>query len=84
MSIDLKPETERLVQEEIRNGHFRNIDELILEGVRAFREKISMRPSRSDEQDVAAEAVTHLRRLRKGVTLAGLKIKDLAHEGHRF
>ena len=84
MSIELKPETERLVQEEIRNGHFQSIDELIVEGVRALREKTSVRHSLHDEHAAAAEAVTRLRKLRKGVTLKGLKIKDLAHEGHRF
>ncbi len=82
MSIELKPETERLVQEEIRSGHFQNIDELIVEGVRAFREKTSNQVLFSNE--CAAEAVSRLRELRKGVTLGGLKIKDLAHEGHRF
>lgn len=84
MLIELKPETERLVEEEISSGHFHSIDELIIEGVRAFREKISVRPSSQDEPTIAAEAVTRLRKLRKGVTLGGLKIKDLAHEGHRF
>jgi Arc/MetJ-type ribon-helix-helix transcriptional regulator len=84
MSIELKPETERLVQEEIRSGNFQSIDELIVEGVRALREKTSVQRSFNDERRVAAEAVTRLRKLRKGVTLGGLKIKDLAHEGHRF
>ncbi|HEV2988213.1 MAG TPA: hypothetical protein VG759_07220 [Candidatus Angelobacter sp.] len=84
MMIELKPETERLVQEEIRNGHFQSIDELIAEGVRAFREKISGNPSLHGQHHVAAEAVARLRELRKGVSLGGLKIKDLAHEGHRF
>lgn len=35
----LKPETERLVQEEIRSGHFHSVDDLIVEGVQAWREK---------------------------------------------
>ena len=39
MSIDIKPETERLVHEEIQRGHFRSVDELIVEGVNAWREK---------------------------------------------
>jgi len=39
MSIELKPETERLVQEEMRNGNFHSVDELIVEGVQAWREK---------------------------------------------
>jgi hypothetical protein len=31
-----------------------------------------------------AEAVAHIRESRKGITLGGLRIKDLIHEGHRF
>ena len=39
MTINLKPETERLVKEEISRGHFHSLDELITEGVHAWREK---------------------------------------------
>lgn len=83
MSIELKPETEQLVQEEIRSGHFQSIDELIVQGVRALREK-TLTQSSVNGPSGAAASVAHLRALRKGVTLGGLKIKDLAHEGHRF
>jgi Arc/MetJ-type ribon-helix-helix transcriptional regulator len=37
--VELKPETERLVQEEIRRGHFHSVDEVIVQGVYALREK---------------------------------------------
>ena len=37
--MELKPETERLVQEEISRGHVHSIDDLILYGVNALREK---------------------------------------------
>ena len=30
------------------------------------------------------QAVDDIRELRKGVTLGGLKIKDLVHEGHKY
>jgi hypothetical protein len=30
------------------------------------------------------EAAAHIRELRKGVTLGGLKIKDLIHAGHKY
>ena len=33
--MELKAETERLVQEEIRRGHFRSVDEVIVQGVYA-------------------------------------------------
>ena len=39
MIVELKPETERLVQEEIQSGHFLSVDELIVQGVYALREK---------------------------------------------
>ena len=39
MHIDIAPETERLVREELGSGHFRSVDELIKAGVEALREK---------------------------------------------
>src|SRR5690242_8929363 len=45
MPVQLTPETERLVREEIESGHFRSVDELIVQGLRALREK-----SRSGEE----------------------------------
>ncbi len=39
MSIDIAPETERVVREELRRGHFQSVDELILSGVQAWRER---------------------------------------------
>jgi len=44
MQIDIAPETERLVREEIRSGHFQSADEVIRAGVEALREK-NVRPS---------------------------------------
>ena len=37
--MELKPETERLVQEEIRRGPFHSVDEVIMQGIYALREK---------------------------------------------
>jgi len=45
MTVELKPETERLVQEEIERGHFHTVDELIVQGVYAWREKHQVGPS---------------------------------------
>ena len=39
MTVELKPETERLVQEELHRGSFHSLDELIVQGVQAWREK---------------------------------------------
>jgi Arc/MetJ-type ribon-helix-helix transcriptional regulator len=43
--LELKPETEQLVQEEIRRGHFHSVDELIVQGMHAWREKHQISPS---------------------------------------
>jgi Arc/MetJ-type ribon-helix-helix transcriptional regulator len=45
MRVELKPETERLVQEEIQLGHFHSVDEVIVQGVYALREKSKVAPA---------------------------------------
>ena len=37
--VELKPETELLVRQEMLSRRFQSVDELIVEGVRALREK---------------------------------------------
>jgi len=39
MNIDIVPETERVVREELRSGHFHSVDDLILSSVQAWRER---------------------------------------------
>ncbi|MDQ2945342.1 MAG: hypothetical protein M3Y27_05270 [Acidobacteriota bacterium] len=39
MTVELKPETERLLQEEIKSGLIHSVDELIVYAVHALREK---------------------------------------------
>ncbi|HXB74222.1 MAG TPA: hypothetical protein VNY05_38650 [Candidatus Acidoferrales bacterium] len=58
MTVELKPETERLVLEELRSGHVRTVDELIVHGVQALREKskgaqAAAVPSRKPRQNLA-------------------------------
>jgi hypothetical protein len=80
MTINIKPETERLVQEELQSGHFRSVDEMIVEGVCARREGKPL--SRDVSRKTRAEAVAHIRELRQGNRLpAGMTIKDLINEG---
>ena len=57
MMVELKPETERLVREELRSGHVQTVDELIVHGVQALREK----------SKVAQAAAVPPRKLRKNL-----------------
>lgn len=43
--IELKPETEQLVREEIQRGRFRSLDDLIVQSVNAWREKHHVPPA---------------------------------------
>jgi Arc/MetJ-type ribon-helix-helix transcriptional regulator len=43
MTVELKPETERLLEEELQRGSFHSVDELITQGVYALRERSGMR-----------------------------------------
>ena len=39
MNLTVTAETERLIEEEMRSGRFRSVDELIVSGIHAWREK---------------------------------------------
>ncbi len=64
MMNNLKPETERLVREELQIGRFDSVDEMIVEGVHARRE--GKTPMPQTRRRTPAEAVAHIRQLRRG------------------
>ena len=90
MNIEINPETETLVREEITSGHFRSVDDLIVTSVQAWREK---HLASSEAQDTSAADAARLkagdaiRELRKGVTLdrpKGVSLREYAHIGHKY
>jgi Arc/MetJ-type ribon-helix-helix transcriptional regulator len=85
MAIDVKPETERLVQDEIRSGHFQTVDELIVKGVEAWREKSQRERGAESSADARRRAADRIRELRKGVRLErnGMSLREYAHLGHQ-
>jgi Arc/MetJ-type ribon-helix-helix transcriptional regulator len=46
MNMDIAPETERIVREELSSGHFNSLDELILASLQAWRERNPTTPDR--------------------------------------
>ena len=85
MTIRVTQETERLVQEEIQSGHFTSVDDLIVQGVRAWREKSKREGSLEISPEARRRAVQRIRELRKGVRLErnGMTLREYAHLGHR-
>ena len=83
MTIDVKPETEQLVQQEIQSGHFRSADEIIVEGIQSWREKHKGKQMGAEERRKAVEQALVFAR-EKAISLRGISIKELIHEGHRL
>ncbi len=83
MTINVKPETERLVQEEIQSGHFRSVDEIIVEGVQAWREKHRSKQIGAEQRRKAVENALAFAKDR-AISLGGISIKELIHEGDRL
>ena len=86
MTITVKPETERLIQEELQSGHFHSVDEIIVEGVQARRDKEPPARSKSFRltggTKTPAEAGEDIRRISQGKRLPpGVTIRDLIDEG---
>jgi Arc/MetJ-type ribon-helix-helix transcriptional regulator len=83
MTINVRPETEQLVKEEIRNGHFRSVDDIIVEGVLARWDKHRSNQIGSEQRRKAVEDALAFAR-DKAIPLGGISIKELIHEGHRL
>jgi Arc/MetJ-type ribon-helix-helix transcriptional regulator len=53
MTINLKPEQERIIQEEIENGHFRNPEEVLDHALAALKDKAHNRKGAARRKNLA-------------------------------
>lgn len=79
MPIQLKPETEHLVEQEIASGRFQSVDEIIQQGIRA----------RGDESERWKKHLQAIERTRAFTTsdpihLSGITFQELIEEGRRL
>jgi Arc/MetJ-type ribon-helix-helix transcriptional regulator len=81
MTITLKPDTERLINDELKSGQYKDAEEVIQRALQTLHATHQAAPSQVRE---CQEAAARIRELRQGVTLGGLKIKDLIHAGHKY
>ena len=85
MKINLTPEQERIVQEELSSGHFLSAEAVVGEALNALRAKSQSsrpRPSNGDQQQAVREMLAFAEKNR--VRLDDVSVKDLIHEGHRL
>ena len=82
MKLEVSETTGRLVQQELQNGRFESVDEIIATGIHA-RLDDPHRQQAADQQRHAVETALHFAR-HKAIPLGDSSIKDLIHEGHRL
>jgi putative addiction module CopG family antidote len=85
MNINLTPEQEKIIKEELKSGHFRSVEEVIGEALQVLREKelaSSATTSNGSQREAVREMLEFVEKNR--VRLEGVSIKQLIHEGHRL
>jgi putative addiction module CopG family antidote len=83
MNIKLTSEQEKIVNDEIKAGHFRTVEEVIAEALQTLRQKEQLSTSsvaNGKQREAVAEMLAFVEKNR--VRLEGLSIKELIHEGH--
>ena len=81
MTITLSPLAEKLLREHLARGEGQSPEEIIEQALRTLK---GGKPNNRGSKKSPAEVVADILELRRGVTLGGLKIKDLIHEGHKY
>ncbi len=85
MNINLTPEQEKIVKEELKAGHFRSVEEVIGEALQVLREKersVGTGTPNGAQRDAVREMLAFVEKNR--VRLEGISVKELIHEGHRL
>ena len=85
VTINLTPEQEKIVKEELQSGHFRTAEELISQALHAL---LATAPSSSASADNGKrrEAVCEMMNFaeKNRTSLQGISVKQLIHEGYRL
>jgi Arc/MetJ-type ribon-helix-helix transcriptional regulator len=85
MKINLTPEQEKIVQDELKSGHFRTVEEVIAEALHALREKEQTADSGTPngaQHEAVREMLAFIEKNR--VRLNGVSVKELIREGQRL
>jgi Arc/MetJ-type ribon-helix-helix transcriptional regulator len=81
LTLTLGSHGEQLVEAHLRTGRYQSPEEVVTRALETLAEK---EPAAAPTATMTpAEAVADIRELRKGITLGGLRIKDLINEGRK-
>jgi len=79
---DPDPHGEQLVAAHLRTGRYHSPEEVVTRALETLAEREP--PMVPTQAMTPAEAVADIRELRKGVTLGGLRIRNLINEGRKY
>ena len=85
MKINLTPELERIVNNELRSGHFRSAEEVIAKALAVLREKEALavvRDPNGGYETAVREMLNFV--VANRTVLQGISVKQLIREGHRL
>ena len=84
MRIHLTREEAQIVHQELESGRFRSGEEVIVEALRALREKQRAGVAMNDakRRDAVREMLLFVEK--NHARLRGVSVRDLIHEGHRL
>jgi Arc/MetJ-type ribon-helix-helix transcriptional regulator len=85
MNVNLTPEQERIIHDELKSGHFRSVEEVIATALAALREKERSSLAVNGAGDQASAVREMLNFVAENRTpLQGISVKQLIREGHRL
>jgi hypothetical protein len=85
MNINLTPEQEKIVKEELESGRSRTVEEIVGKALHALREKeraSSASSANGEQSEAVREMLAFVEENR--VRLEGVSVKELIHEGRRL
>ena len=80
MTIELKPEHQRIIQQQLATGRYRSVEEVLDTAL----SKLSRSTIAPEDRRQAVQRMIEFAEKRFIRLPPGEKIKDLVHEGHRY
>jgi Arc/MetJ-type ribon-helix-helix transcriptional regulator len=77
MTVELKPELERMIQEQLASGQFSSVDEVLVTA-------LSRMPHRRRSNKAAVARMIEFSRQHTVKLAPGETVEGLVHEGHRY
>ena len=82
MNIHLTPEQVAIIENELKSGNFRTVEEVIEKALQGLQEKERSSAPNGRQREAVREMLAFVETNR--TRLEGISVKELIHEGHRL